>query len=336
MQKWFAAALLAAGISYGATVPVAASAQEVTLALPTTSLVFLPNYVAADRGFWQKRGLEVKTPIISGAGSSNAVLAGSAEFTTIGPGSTLRLIGRGQKLSIIGTTVDRFLLEFVLRKDVAEKLPVKPDADLAARVKALKGVSFGVDSINGYSHSFLRYLSGRYGLDPERDVVVSPVQPGNLVPSLAAKRIDGFIYGQPWSLQAVNDADGVIWISGVKGDVPELAPFSYMITIAKPETCQQRRAICEKLMAGLQDALDYIHADPDGTYEVLRRKLPQMNPQLLRQALDVVRPAIPRSTETKVAAIAKAQEFGVIGGMMTDDEQVKDWTPYIDNSFVRR
>lgn len=332
MKKWLAAALLAVGMGHA----VSASAQEVTLALPTTSLVFLPNYVAADRGFWQKRGLEVKSPIISGAGSSNAVLSGGADFTTIGPGSTLRLIARGQKLSIIGTTVDRFLLEFVLRKDVAAKLPVKPDADLAARVRALKGISFGVDSINGYSHSFLRYLTGRYGLDAERDVVVSPVQPGSLVPSLAAKRIDGFIYGQPWSLQAVNDADGVIWISGVAGDVPELAPFAYMITIAKPETCQQRRAVCEKLMAGLQDALDFIHADPEGTFEVLRRKLPQMDQGLLRQALSVVRPAIPRSTETKVEAIEKAQEFGLIGGMMAADEQVKDWRIYIDNSFVRR
>jgi len=334
MKRPTAIALLAA--LFAAAWSPAVTAQEVTLALPTTSLVFLPNYVAADQGFWKKRGLEVKMPIISGAGSTNAVLAGSADFTTIGPGSTLRLIARGQKLSVIGTTVDKFLLEFVIRKDVADKLGATSQSDLASRVKALKGVSFGVDSINGYSHSFLRYLAGRFGLDPEKDVVVSPIQPGNLVPSLAAKRIDGFIYGQPWSLQAVRDANAVVWLSGAGGDVPELMPFAYMITITRPQTCMEKKVLCEKMMAGLQDALDYIHADPDGTYAVLRRKLPEMDPELLRAAMKTVLPAIPRSTETKSEALDTAQNFGITGGMMEPSERIADWRPIIDNSFTRR
>lgn len=312
-----------------------AVAQQVTLALPTTSLVFLPNYVAADQGFWTRRGLDVKSPIISGAGSTNAVLAGSADFTTIGPGSTLRLIARGQKLSIIATTIDRFRLEIVLRKDVVARLNVALEAPLEARVRALKGVSFGVDSINGYSHSFLRYLAGQFGLNPETDLVVSPIQPGNLVPSLAARRVDGFIFGQPWSLQAERDADGVTWISGVRGDTPQLSPFPYMITIANPKTCVERRLICENVVGGLQDALDYIHANPDGAYEVLRRKLPQMDPTLLRDAFNVVRTAVPLTTRTDVAAIEKAQEFGLVGGSLEPSERVADWAPYIDNAFVR-
>lgn len=334
MKRLTVVALLSAVFAF--TQAPVATAQEVTLALPTTSLVFLPNYVAADQGFWSKRGLEVKMPIISGAGSTNAVLAGSADFSTIGPGSTLRLIARGQKLVVLGTTVDKFMLEFVIRKDVADKLNATPQSDLATRVKALKGVSFGVDSINGYSHSFLRYLAGRFGLDPEKDVVVSPVQPGNLLPSLAAKRVDGFIYGQPWSTQAIRDGNAVMWLTGSGGDVPELSPFAFIITIARPQTCIEKKAVCEKLMAGLQDALDYIHANPDGAYAVLRRKLPEMDPELMRQALNTMLPAIPRSTETKPEALETAQNFGITGGMMESSERIADWRPIIDNSFTRR
>src|SRR5690606_30050306 len=87
-------------------VPAAASAQggelqEVILSLPANSLTFSAHYIANDAGFYEKEGLKVTAREITGVGSVNAVLGGSADFT-IGTGATfLRAVAAGQKLIAI-------------------------------------------------------------------------------------------------------------------------------------------------------------------------------------------------------------------------------------------
>lgn len=319
-----------------ALAPHAARAQDVTLALPAISFIFSPAYVAEEQGFWKSRGLNVKTVLIAGPGATNALLSGSADFTSTGPTPMFRAVARGQKLQAIASTADKFLMEIVLREDVAKKLDVSPTADLAARARALKGLSLGVDSVNGFGHGYLRYIAGRTGLDAEKDLVVSPLAPPSMLPALQARRVDGFVFSQPWTLQAVKQAGAVRWISNPAGDLPDLNPFAYNVFVVRGGWCEQNVATCEKFVAGLKDALKFIHDQPGPAMEIVRKRAaPQMDPALVAEAWALVKPALPRSPEISQPAMKAAENFGVIAGLLEEKERVTNWDAVFTNRYAK-
>ena len=55
-------------------------AEEVTMAVPAVGFPFVAGYVADRLKLWEKHGLRVKTIVIAGIGSTNAVISGSAVF----------------------------------------------------------------------------------------------------------------------------------------------------------------------------------------------------------------------------------------------------------------
>src|SRR5262245_66385715 len=60
--------------------PALAQDEEVSLAYPNVAFTFAAQYVAEDAGLFAKHGLKLKPLLITGPGSTNAVIAGSADF----------------------------------------------------------------------------------------------------------------------------------------------------------------------------------------------------------------------------------------------------------------
>ena len=92
--KRLAAGLLGIAVGLG---PMTGRCQdiEIVIALPAPTLTFSAPFVAEDAGFYKKEGLKVTHRNIVGVGSTNAVIAGSADFT-IGTGPVfLRAAAQG-------------------------------------------------------------------------------------------------------------------------------------------------------------------------------------------------------------------------------------------------
>ncbi len=79
MSRWLAALLAIALL--GTAAPARAEDEHTLLALPANVMQFLGIHAAEDIGFWKKQGLDVKTQLVTGIGSFNAVVAGSADFS---------------------------------------------------------------------------------------------------------------------------------------------------------------------------------------------------------------------------------------------------------------
>ena len=57
--------------------------EDVTMAVPAVGFPFVAGYIADGLKLWEKHGLRVRTIMIAGIGSTNAVISGSAEFAQI-------------------------------------------------------------------------------------------------------------------------------------------------------------------------------------------------------------------------------------------------------------
>src|SRR5262245_20759708 len=117
MRRWqtrAAAATIGLAVGLGPTMVGAqegAKEIEILVALPTATLTFSSAFLAEDAGFYKKEGLKVSHRTIVGVGSTNAVIAGSADFT-IGTGPVfLRAAAQGQRMFALLNLIERPLVE---------------------------------------------------------------------------------------------------------------------------------------------------------------------------------------------------------------------------------
>lgn len=336
MNKNLTGFVLAAGVAavLGFAPPVGAQQKEETsLALPALTAFFASTYIAADAGLWDKHGLDVKLTQITGIGAMNAVLSSSVDFSNSSGPSIIRSNIRGQKLVAIGSTLDALPFEIVVTKEVAGSLTLKDPIE--KRAAALNGKKAAVDSPNTIVHGYLRYFARKGGVNPERDMTVASMQPEVALAALKSGEIGGATLSTPFSASAVRQGTGVILGSSLKGDFPEMLPFTFNVIPARPEFCNQKPTVCQKLMDGYYDAMNYIQDNPKGALEILSKRMAGINPDDLQSAFDDVRKWTPRTNKVVVAGLEHSQELMLAGQMIKDDEKLSSFDAIFTNKFTK-
>src|SRR4051812_34772052 len=255
---------LAATLLTLAAMPVAAQPaplQDVIIAMPNFTFTSTPNFIADELGLWAKHGLRVKVIQIAGVGATNAVIAGSADFVQAGGSTLTRAASRGQRLLAIANTVERNIVAITMRKETAETAGFDSKAPLEKRAAVLRGRAFGVGSINAAPHAYLLAVASRGGVKPD-ELRVTALEGNAMMAAFQARQIDGMSNSPPWPLKPVIDGASVVIASGPDGDPPNATNFAYNVILAKPETCEKRRAICVAVGRVTKEAVAYMHSNP--------------------------------------------------------------------------
>ena len=149
MKTSFRLTALAAAVTGAVALGGPAQADTVehtSIALPATTVTFLPVYVAEDTGMWKKLGLDVELHNITGIGSTNAMLAGSVDFAVQSGPSLIRGNIRGRHMVGIAEMANHEAFALMARKASFPKLDWK--GSLKERVAALKSGSIDAAMLN--------------------------------------------------------------------------------------------------------------------------------------------------------------------------------------------
>jgi ABC-type nitrate/sulfonate/bicarbonate transport system substrate-binding protein len=309
--------------------------EDTTLAVPALSLTFSSTFLAEELKLWEKEGLRVKISTVAGVGAANAVLAGSVDFAVPTAATLVRAAARGQRLVAIAQLMDRIPIETVLRTDVAEKAGITAAMPIEKRGAALRGKRIAVDSVNTINHLILKYVARKGGLDPEKDIIVTPMQPPNMIAALKSGAIDGFTMSMPWPVMASREGAGVTIVSIPKGDLPELTPFSFIVVLTRPGFCEGKPSVCRKLVAGYKRALGLIQNSPEESVAALRKKFDKTDPGVLADSFELMRVAASRTGLVQEAGLKRAIEFQVDAGAMGPDEKVPALPGLYTNTYVQ-
>jgi ABC-type nitrate/sulfonate/bicarbonate transport system substrate-binding protein len=328
-QLWLA-------LAAAALMTAPALAQEKTaLALPSITPSYAAVYVAQDRGFWKKEGLDVTVSQVNGVGTFNAVVAGSVDFGGSNAGTLLRAAVAGQRMLAIANFTNSFSNDLVLRKDVAERVGFDAKAPLEKRLSLLKGLKIGIDAINSINHAFLRYAATRGGLNAETDLTVAPLQAPTMAAAMSAKAIDGFTVAEPWTTAVIFDGTAVALASVPGGDFPELTPWGGGVIVTRPAFCQEKPSICTKMGHGLANAVLFIRDHPADALAVLKPYFGQVPEPVLADAFRaygnsaVIPPAINEAT------LRNSEDFQVKGGITKVSEKLTSFDDLFTDKFVR-
>jgi ABC-type nitrate/sulfonate/bicarbonate transport system substrate-binding protein len=314
-----------------AAAPAHAQEEKASLALPILSVTFTPAYVAKDKGFWAKEGLDVSLHDISGLGATNAMLAGSIDFAVQSGLSFIRGNMRGQKMLAIALMANGVAFEITGRKELLGGITMA--TPIAERAKWLKGRKVAVDAPNTIVHAFLRYIAKKGGVDAEKEITVTPMQPETELAAMKSGAIDAGTWTFPWTYASQRQGD-VLIASGLS-DVPELLPFGSTDTATRPDFCQKKESVCRKLGRGYAQAHAFIHDHPAEAFEVVRKRLPQIDAGDLKAAFDAMVKTTPKVPTFSEEGLAHAQELMLIGGMIKPDEKMSSFTALYTNKYVQ-
>ena len=161
----------------------------------------LPTFVALEKGYFQEQGLKVvNTPFESGTLIVDALVAGRIDVFA---GSSV--IGLWMVEQNLPGTFKIFVVYAPLgQKDVTFVLMVAKDSPLK-EVKDLKGKR--VATFPGIASLALAKAALRPYFDPDKEVTLIEIPPGNIVQALAAGQIDAYFAPEPVGMMA--EAKGV-------------------------------------------------------------------------------------------------------------------------------
>ena len=310
----------------------AGALEDVVMAVPAVALTFSAGYVAEDLGLFAKQGVRVKSVVIAGIGSTNAVISGSADFAQISAPTLTRAAARGQRLMAIANTLDRVTVEVVLRKDFAAGFD--PKAPLAKRAEVLRGRTIAVDSVNSILHAYVLLLARRAGYDPNQ-IRIATMAPTSVLAAYAARQIDGFSLSMPWPLPPVLDGTAILVASGPDGDPPDMVPFGHNVVVAKPETCEKRKTACSKVGRAFSEAVSYMHEHPAESLALLKKRFAAIDDKVLSAAFAQILKATPRPPVVTRADLENAETYNVNAGLLKAEEKLKSYDGLFTDEYVR-
>ncbi|MCC6473017.1 MAG: ABC transporter substrate-binding protein [Burkholderiales bacterium] len=315
--------------------PARSADINIVFAVPAQTLTFSAIFVAQDAGFFAKEGLKVELRNLVGVNSNNAVIAGSADFSTGTAATFLRAAAQGQRMFAIANMVDRPLVELVLRRDVAAAAGITGASPFIERAKALKGKTVAIQGVGSIVHAMQRLVANKAGLDPDKDMRIAPMDPPAMLPALRKKAVDGFATSLPFTTQAVVEGDAIMLASGIAGDLPEYLPFSYLVLYTRPEVCRSERDKCVRMARAFKGAAQFIQERPGDTLEVLKKRFPRLDPKLLAAAWEMVRKAHTADLRITDPGFINAQKFSLDAGLLEPKLMLRDFKGLYTDEFAK-
>lgn len=209
---------LMAAAAVALSVPVSAQQlRELTIGLPSRSLVAAPPRVAKEMGLFEKYGLNPKFVVLDSANAATgALISKSVDVAISGLVEVVAAQARGQKVVVIANSYTGLSGSLVLSKVVADKLGVSPSAPVAQRLKALDGLLIASTSATSSFTIAYRGSAQAAGANVRFTYMALPAMGA----ALESGAIQGFVATAPYWTAPVLKGSGVLWISAPKGELP--------------------------------------------------------------------------------------------------------------------
>lgn len=245
--------------------------KEVTIAQFGHVFLYLPLYVAEQKGFFEQEGVSVN--LVSTGGDEKtfaAVASGTAQFGVADPAFVAIAAERGKKGKVIASLVNGVTFWGVtFDKDINE---ISNPSDFSGKKVAV----YTAPSTN---YAVMKDL---FSNSPEKPVDSQIVQGsfGSLIAMAKSGNADIAMELEPMASIAVSQGARVIYsLVDVYGD------FSFTGITVTDEFINSNPQTVQAVVNAIQHAVNYVHSDFEGALEVATKEFPNIEESILRSAL---------------------------------------------------
>ncbi|WP_407311642.1 ABC transporter substrate-binding protein [Pseudomonas sp. nanlin1] len=249
----------------------AVQAETVRINQAFQSLLYLPLYVAQERGFFKEQGLEVKIATAGGGAQSwAAVIGGSADFSIQDPVFVPKTIENGGD-GVVVAGIQNAPTVFIIGKDATS---------LQGNLKGLSGKKVITSPQPDTTWAFMSYLIQQQQLEKVKLVSVGI---GNELPAVMAGAADYALAVEPQVTQSIaqNGLHSVYSFSADKS----WYPYAFSSLTTTPQYLADHPETAQKVLVAFEKASRYIYAHFDETVEVGKRYFPNLPAQVVKDAI---------------------------------------------------
>ena len=256
-----------------------ADAQKIKLgsSLSPPSIESISPYVAIEKGFFKKYGIDAEMVEFRGdAVHVKALLTGDID-ASINMGATEGIVTASKapiRLWVVANPITPYYL--IARKEAGTTL------------QALIGKNVAVSGIGAISYHIPRIVFERSGIDPEKFKYVAVGSPADRFKAMVAGKVDLTVVTTTEVAKLGNYPD-IIPLVNVPKVVPEIP---YEFGMAKEDWIQKNADTVQKMTKAIIEANRWIAANKAGTVEVAKKILPEESTEVLGKAYDLVDPRI--------------------------------------------
>ena len=261
-------------------IPGLSNAQKIKLgsSLSPPSLDSITPYVAIERGFFKKNGVDAEVVEFRGdATHVKALLSGDIDLS-INMGATEAMVSASKKAPIKLWVVTNPITpyHFVARKEAGTTL------------QALIGKNIAVSGIGAISYHIPRIVLERSGIDPEKFKYVAVGSPADRFRALVAGKVDATVVTNTEAAKLARYPE-IIDLVNVPKVVPEIP---YEFGMAREEYIQKNADTIYKLTKAIIESNRWIAANKAGAVEVARKILPEETTEVLTKAYETADPRL--------------------------------------------
>jgi NitT/TauT family transport system substrate-binding protein len=253
--------------------PAIASADPVKIALPVMSLESMPIFVAQEKGFFKKHGVEIDVITSRGGGEAmKAYIAGEVQIVGTGFPEVGLMRAKGVDVMLFFAQTSRVPFSLIARTEAG----VNSVADLKGKVVA-------VTSPGSLTDNLTRYFVAQAKMDPAKDIsLVSVGGGGELLGALKSKRADAAMLFEPFVSIAVGQGFAKVVVDvAAKLDAFSSAPLSTNKAFLD-KSPKEAKAVFDALV----EAQQYIKAHHEETFQVAQKRFANADPKVLKSALE--------------------------------------------------
>jgi NitT/TauT family transport system substrate-binding protein len=250
-----------------------AEARRITVGVPVLDVTQSALYVARDRGYYQKEGLDVELILMRGSVANQALIAGDVEFTTV-PTAGLQAALQGAPLKVVLSTFHKPMFWLYSRPEIKS-------------VRELTGKKVAVSSLGAAGDSALRELIKKNGMDENRDVAILAIgTTATRLGALSAGVVDGAMMTFPHNITAAESGFREL-VSFIASDIIQLQGA----IVTRDGLLSSEPAVVEKFLRATIKGIIYYSTNRSGAAQILARNT-QSQEALAAKVYDLVKPAL--------------------------------------------
>lgn len=224
----------------------------------------------------------IKLEITDFRGNSNncvaAVISGAVDVCQVGASTVSDAVAEGGDFRIVAVTTGP-LSELVLSAKAAAKLGgVTATSPVDDRLRALKGLRIVTTGPGAPHYLALDASLRRVGMtmgDLKFRTLTDTVA---MIEGIRNDQIDGAMWTVGVLSPVITDKSGLRWINLAAGDIPEISPVPYVVTMASNGWISKNAATVTRLRAALNEAVDLMNKEPAKYSALIKAKyFPQLD-----------------------------------------------------------
>ena len=230
---------------------------------PTNSAV----WVAEERGFFKKHGIEAEAIFIGGgaARSVNALLAGDIQFATAGGGGVLQSALRGADVVMVAANNNKGV----------HRILVRPEIDTP---EAVKGKKIAITTFGSSSHQVLTMVLDVWKIRPDELQILQVGSSPTMLISMQKKLVDGAVLTDPSYFIAEDNGFRVI------ADLAKMnIHYLQNMMVSTRSYLRANRDQATRVMRAFVEAIAYFKKNKKDSVQIILKKM-RMNPDQAKYA----------------------------------------------------